>query len=184
MPELVRDLAAGGSVAVTRLFQFNFASGTKRFWDGIGPIDIAGNEWEGAADVISVSGMSWAEGIAASQVTFTLSGTTPELIEAAINSGIEAKRRPCSVYIQFLSARYTPLDSIIPVWAGRMDRPVFRGTVDSQQISMQAESLFVERIRAPWGLLTDTDQQARYPGDRGLVFMPSLINKTEDWLRG
>jgi hypothetical protein len=184
MPALVRELAAGGSVAVTRLFQFNFASGTKRYWDGLGPITIAGNVWEGAADLISVSGLEWAQGLAASQVTFTLAGTTPELIEAAINGDIEAKQRPCSVYLQFLNAAYDPLDDIIPIWAGRMDRPIFRGTVTSQQISLQAESLFVERIRAPWGLLTDTDQQARFPGDRGLEFMPSLINKTEDWLRG
>jgi hypothetical protein len=42
----------------------------------------------------------------------------------------------------------------------------------------------VDRVRAPWGLYSDTDQRARWPTDRGFEFVASLIWKTVSWLRG
>lgn len=184
MPETVREMAAGRAVKVARLFQFDFLSGTKRFWDGLGDLPAGGHTWQGAGDLISVSGLEWAEGLAAAQATFLLAATTPEIIQVALTAEIEAKNRPCAVMLQFLSERYVALDQPVGVWAGRMDRPIFKGDVRNQQINLTAETLFVDRIRAPWGLQTDTDQQARFPGDRGFEFMPTLINKDVDWLRG
>lgn len=184
MPETVREMAAGRAVAVARLFRFEFRSSTQRFWDGLNYITAGGQQWQGAGKLISVSGLEWAEGLGASQATFQLAGTTPELILAARNSKTEVKGRPCAVFLQFLSDRYVPLDQPVAVWAGIMDRIVFRGNVKQQVLSMNAETVFAERVRSPNGLLTDSDQQVRFPGDRGLEFPPSLINKTENWLRG
>ena len=65
-----------------------------------------------------------------------------------------------------------------------MDTVSLSAGLGRQSISLTAETLFVDRVRAPWGLQTDTDQQARWPGDRGFEFAPSLIFKTVNWLRG
>jgi hypothetical protein len=183
MPETVREMAAGNKVAVTRLFEFEFASKTGRYWDGFNTLSAGGFDWQGSAGIIGVSGLEWAEGLSASQATFTLSGTTPELVEAAINSEEEVTDRPCAVFIQFLSARYVPLDQPVAIWTGIMDRLVFKGDVKNQQLSLQAETLFVDRVRSPNGLLTDPDHQARWPGDLGMQFAPKLIHATVDWLR-
>lgn len=184
MPATVRELAAGRAVKVTRLFQFEFLSSTQRFWDGLNYLTAGGEQWQGAGKLISVSGLEWAEGLAASAATFTLAGTTPELIDAAIRGDTEVAERPCAIFLQFLSERYVALDDPVAVWAGTMDRMIFRGGVKTQTISLTAETLFVERNHASNGLLTDSDQQYRWPGDRALEFAPTLIHKTEDWLRG
>ena len=184
MPETVRELAAGRAVKVTRLFRFEFLSSTQRFWDGLNYLTAGGQQWQGAGKLISVTGLEWAEGLGASQATFTLSGSTSDLVNAAINSETEVNGRPCAVFLQFLSDRSVALDSPVGVWAGCMDRIVFKGDVNRQSLSMTAETLFVDRVRSPNGLLTDTDQQARWPGDRGLQKMPELIQKSVDWLRG
>lgn len=183
MPELVAELAAKKTVAVARLFEFKFLSATTRFWDGLGWLDAGGRRWQGSGNVISVSGLDQGEGLSASKATFSLSGTTPELLAAAVNSESEVTNRPCTVYIQFLSKRNVALDNPIPIWTGRMDAMEFSGDVRTQTINLNAEGLFVDRVRATHGLQTDTDQQARWPGDRGFEFMPSLVNKDVPWLR-
>lgn len=185
MPSTVAEMAAGRSVAVTRLFEFAFTSSTQRFWDGLGYLDTTdARRWQGAGKLIGVSGLEYAENLAAQPATFSLSGATPELVAAAIDGETEVKNRPVRVYLQFLTSRYVPLDAPIAIWAGRMDVLTFSGTATQQNLSLSAETLFVDRIRAPYGLQTDTDQQARYPGDLGMVFMPELKNKTTNWLRG
>lgn len=183
MPETVREIAAGTAVAVARLVRMDFTSRTVRFWDGVGYLTAGGEEWQGHGGLISISGMEQAEGLGASQATFTLDGTTPELLEAARTSDVEVKNRPIAVFLQFLSDRYVPLDQPVAVWAGRMDRMSASIGLKTQSLSLTAESLFVERIRAPWGLQTDSDQQARWPGDLGYSFMPSLRYKSVPWLR-
>lgn len=185
MPETVQEMASGNAVSVTRLFEFEFQSSTQRFWDGLNYLETGdGRRWQGAGKLISVSGLEYAENMAAQPASFSLSGATPELLAVAINADTEIKNRPCAVYLQFLSAKYTPLDDPIAIWVGRMDTLSFKGNLNNQTLTLNAETLFVERTRSPYGLLTDTDQQARWPGDLGLVFAASLKHKTTNWLRG
>ena len=52
---------------------------------------------------------------------------------------------------------------------------------DKRSISVDAESLFSLRSRPPFSQYTDTDQKARFPGDRGFEFVPGLVNKIVTW---
>lgn len=183
MPETVRELAAGRSVAVAQLFEFEFRSSTQRFWDGLNYLTAGSRQWQGAGKLISATGLEYASDMSASPATFTLSGATPELIAFAIASEFEVKERPCAVYIQFLSSRFAALDNPIAIWSGKMDQLSFKGDVKNQSLSLSAETLFVGRARSQNGLQTDRDQQARWPGDLGMSIMPKLKNKTVNWLR-
>lgn len=183
LPEVVQAMSEGQRLQVAALFRFDFLSKTVRFWDGVRPLTAGGFEWQGSGDVISVSGMEHARDMKASQVTFTLSGANTELISFAAGSQQEVVNRPCSVFLQFLTEAYAPLDNPIAVWSGNMDTLSFSVGGDSQQIQLTAESLWVTRIRAPYAYYTDRDQQARWPGDLAAVFMPTLRNKTVTWLR-
>ena len=116
--------------------------------------------------------------------TFKLSGVDDNLIAIAVNSASEVTGNPCTVYLQFLSSAGVPLDDPIAIWAGTMDTLTFQAGVKDQAITLTAETLFVDRVRAPFGLYSDTDQRARWPGDRGFEFVASLIFKTVNWLRG
>lgn len=183
LPSVVKELAAGNRVAAATLFEFEFASGTQRFTDRHGYLTVDGFDWLGVGQVLSVSGLEQSVGMSAPQATFTLSGVDAFLLNVAANGSTEATGRPCCVYIQFLTEAGAPLDSKIAIWSGLMDTVSMAAGLGRQAISLTAETLFVDRVRAPWGLQTDTDQQARWPGDRGFEFAPSLLFKTVNWLR-
>lgn len=183
LPELTRELAAKHRVQVGVLFEFEFLSETKRFWDGNRKITTGGRLWEASGKIISVSGIGGTARMNAQPVTFQLSGAPNDLLQVAINGAEEATGRPCAVYLQFLSAANAPLDDPVPLWAGTMDVPTFRADITERVISMGAENLFIDRIRAPYGYQTDPDQQARWPGDKGFEFAATLLHKTVNWLR-
>lgn len=184
MPETVAHLAEGGVVTAATLFEFEFLSQTLRFWDGVRSLTTAdARVWQGSGSVISASGLEHRPRMGAAPATFTMSGVQNELIQFAAGNQQEVVGRPCAVFIQFLSSDYTPLDNPVAIWAGNMETLRFRAGFGEQTISLTAETLFVKRIRAPYGFMTDRDQQVRYPGDTGMQFFPMLINKAVNWLR-
>lgn len=184
LPEVVSELAAGHRVACAVLFEFEFTSGTQRYWDGHGYLTADGQDWLGFGQMGSVSGLEQSRGMSAPQTTFKLSGVDDNLIAIAVNSASEVTGNPCTVFLQFLSSVGVSLDDPIAIWAGTMDTLTFQAGVKDQAITLTAETLFVDRVRAPWGLWTDTDQRARWPLDRGFEFVASLLFKTVNWLRG
>ena len=183
MPATVAHLAAGHRVNVAALFEFEFASSTQRFWDGLRWKTFDGDEWLGAGELISVSGLQQARGLEATPATFTLSGVDETLLSYAANSAAEVTNRRCAVYLHFMTEGGVPLDSKIAIWVGRMDVMRFTADVGRQSITLSAESLFSKRKRAPHGYQTDADQQVRWPGDTGFEFMAALRYKTTKWLR-
>lgn len=178
-------MAAGQRVGVAALFEFEFLSKTVRFWDGLRTLKTAdGREWNASGQLISASGLEQSRDLSAPQATFTLSGVDSELIAFAAGNEQQVTNRPMTVYLQFLSDRFECFDNPVAVWSGIMDRLSFRAGTGTQTITLAAETLFYKRIRAQYAYMTDRDQQARWPGDRGMEFMPTLRNKTVTWLRG
>ena len=184
LPETVSALAAGHRVSVATLFEFEFSSSTARFWDGIGYLTANGHDWLGFGEMCSVSGLEQSRGMGAQRTTFTLTAVDDNLIAIAVSSASEVTGNPCTVYLQFLSSAGVPLDSPVAIWAGTMDTLTFQAGVKDQAITLTAETLFVDRVRAPHGYYTDTDQRARWSGDRGFEFVASLLFKIVSWLRG
>lgn len=185
MPETVAELAGGLSVKAGILFQFEFLSQTMRFWDGLRDLTSHdGRVWQASGSVISVSGLEHRPNMGASPATFSMSGAQSELIQFAAGTQQEVVGRPCAVFVQFLSSHLVPLDNPVALWSGNMDTLSFRAGEGQQSITLTAESLFVNRIRAPYGFMTDRDQQTRFPGDTGMSLMPKLIHKSVTWLRG
>lgn len=184
LPTVVRAMAEGQRVSVATLFEFEFLTAPFRVWDGLRELEtLDGRKWWAGGSLISASGLEQSRNLSAPQATFTLSGVDDTLISYAAGNTQQVVGRPCTVFLQFLSAEHVPLENPIAIWAGNMDTMVFRAGGKEQQIVLTAETLFVKRIRAPYAYMTDRDQQARWPGDRGMEFMPSLINKTVNWLR-
>ncbi|WMT90979.1 hypothetical protein [Pelagibacterium sp. H642] len=178
-------MAEGQRVSVATLYEFQFRTAPFRTWDGLRELEtLDGRKWWASGSLISASGLEQSRNLSAPPATFTLSGVDNELITYAAGNTQEVTGQPCAVFIQFLQDAYTPLANPIAIWAGNMDTMAFRAGAKEQQITLTAETLMVNRIRAPYAYMTDADQQARWPGDRGMEFMPALINKTVNWLRG
>lgn len=184
LPGVTNYMAGRHRVPVATLFKFEGRTRTLRLWDGQRKfVTLDGNEWLASGQLISVSGLEQPRGMTAPQATFTLEGATDDMVNWAANAETEITNRPCAVYIQFLTERMKPLDNPIALWAGVMDTMNVSAGVKNQIITLTAEQLFVSRIRTPYGFMTDSDQQARWSGDRGLEFMPTLRNKKTKWLR-
>lgn len=180
----VAAAAAGRTVRVALLVEFDFADGVSRLHDGIGPVTTNdGRTFDGVGELGNVEGLEQALSGSAPQATFTLSGVSPAFIARAKDGADLVKGRIVSVMLQFMDVTTEAvLDTPVVVWTGIMNVMTYTATGPGQRsITVSAESPFSGRRRPAFALYTDRDQNARHPGDRGLEQVASLVNKTIRW---
>lgn len=182
----VEAYVAGRSIAGTILVFMDFVDAPRRWWPGFGSLVSGGQTWQGTGELISVDGLEQPMGTAAPQTTFMLSGVDSTIVTLARNSSGKVKGRRVVVYVQFFqldgTQAWVPLDSPAAVWSGKMDQMKYAAQgPSSRSVTVTAESLWVNRSRPPFGLYGNTDQIARFPGDRGLEQVSDLVNKTIRW---
>lgn len=179
----------GRSVNAALLVEMRFEGETRRWWQGFGPLESGGKTWQGLGHLISVDGLQSAVGTVAPSTTFTLSGVDPEIVALAREGSARVKGRKALVYIQFFEVdpsdgrkSWGTLDDPSVIWSGRMDQLRFVADGPSARtITLTAESIWADRNRPPFGLYTYEDQQARFPGDKGLSQVADLVTKQIRW---
>lgn len=171
---------AGRSIAAVPLVFFDFLSQPMYLWQGHGQLVAGGQTWAGTGDLGTLDGVNSAISDAAQAVTFTLSGVTPAIQGLALSAQSRVRGRTIIVYVQFFDAtQMTALGDLLSVWSGVMDVMTFAAQGPaSRSITLTAEGDNADRRRPRFGLLTDADQQARYPGDTALRFRPAMRFKT------
>jgi hypothetical protein len=138
--------------------------------------------WSGLGQLGSISGIEAAIGGNAPNVTFTLSGVDPALTSEVLDSSDNVRGRDVTVYLQMMTEAGLPADDPYVIWVGVMDLIKIKATGTSlRTITLTAETLFTRRGLAPFGYLSDNDQQALYPGDRGLERIPLMPTKQVIW---
>lgn len=185
LSETAAAVAAGARIRAARLLKFEFQSSTQYLWEGVGRLQADGHEWIGFGQLGGMEGLEQARSGDAPMATFWLSGVDPTFVTYAAGSQAEIKNRPVTVYLQFFDENLAVLDAPYAFYVGLMD--VMRFSADGprgRKIAVTAETAFVDGASAPYGYLTDVDQKARFPGDRGLEYVASLRAKTVNWLRG
>lgn len=164
------------------LVRFDFAEGPMHLWDGVGVLDFEGVSWTGAGQMASVSPMSLAEDDVAKKLEFALSGVTPEIVAKAEDAE-SVRGRDVWVWGLPLSA-----ETLQPI-GGRqflthmlMDSVGYsaKGPAD-RSIKLVCETVWTARNSASFAMWSDRDQQARFPGDRGFEFVPTLTSKRSFW---
>lgn len=189
-PQTVAAKLSGRSVGAALLVFMDFRDTPRRWWPGFGNLEAGGHTWQGTGEFITVSGLEQTIGTGAPKATFQLSGIDPTLVTLARQASDRVKDRRVTVYIQFFDITPTDagvqpwsnLDQPFAVWTGIMDQMTYAANGPSERsITVTAESLWTNRRRPPYGLWTDRDQNARYPGDRGLEQVVSLVTKTIRW---
>jgi hypothetical protein len=168
----------------------DFRDTPRRWWPGFGDLVAGGFTWQGTGEFLSLSGLDQPFGTVAPKVTFQLSGIDPTLVTLARQAADRVKDRRVTVFIQFFDVSpdnagvqpWATLDAPYVVWSGIMDQMTYVAEGPSQRaISLTAESLWTKRRRPAYGLYTDRDQNARFPGDRGLEQVVDLVTKTIRW---
>lgn len=193
-PETVRAQALGQQVVCALFVTFGFKGPVPlRVWEGDGPLDRGGHTWRGMGHrqdktgnpLQSIDGLEQAVSGTAPQLTLTLSGVDPTVVKAAKADTDEIEGRPLTIEIGFFDATkpgLVPLDGLMPLGTWFMQKPSFVATGPAlRTITLPCETLFAQRSRAPFGMLTDRDQQRRFPGDKALEFVPQMVDRTATW---
>lgn len=195
--EAVRAQAQGQHVIAALFVTFDFLSGPLWVWEGDGPLDREGVTWRGIGTRVdndgsplqSIDGLEEAVNGSAPQLTLTLSGIDATVTAAASQDAAagEIEGRDLTIKIGFFDATLpglVELDALMTLGVWTMQKPSFTATGPmTRTITLPCETQFVQRSRAPFGLLTDRDQQRRYPGDLGCQFPPSLVDREVAWPR-
>lgn len=197
LPSAVAAQIAGMLVGNDLFVTFDFKSGPMRVWEGDGNISRGGFDWFGMGQRVdgsgnplqSIEGLEMAANGTAPQLNLTLSGVDATVVAAAKSDDPdEIEGRDLTIQIGFWDATLPwallPLDNLLTLGVWTMQKPSFTATGPTlRTISLPCETLFAQRSRAPFGLLTDRDQQRRFPGDLGCQFPPSLVDRDVSWPR-
>lgn len=185
-PDQIAVLSAT-TVRCDFLVAFEFASGTKRAWNGNTELTIGGAVYQPMFGTGQIEGLGYTnEGTASDSVTLTLSGLPGDRIDilsAALADSGEVAQRMVTIALQLFDNNWQPVGAPINLFRGFMQRPKVSRTAmqdgegSTQSISLVAENIFYGRARPANGRNTDRDQQSRSPGDRFFGFVAALVQK-------
>lgn len=174
---VVGDLLAGKVLRRSWLVRLDFASGTQRYWLGGGRLYAGSEFWEGLGDLVSLSDIDLSPGTSQDAVTLTLSGVSTAALYALTNHATEVRGRRVVLYQQWFDEALQPIGEPYARWAGTGDKLSGRRTADKATITLVCESILVAKYLPAYGMYTDHDQQALYPGDKGLEHMAQNEDK-------
>ena len=189
------EVLRSGQIAQAVLVHMDFQGAPKRWWTGFGDLEVAGQTWQGLGDLISISPISSTYQVSAEQVTFELAAT-PEMLGLALAAKARVRERAVTIYLQlFANARMAaftagggelmtgdPIGSPMALYSGLMMRMPWSASGSAERrIRLECEGLFFRRNAPPRGRWTDSDQKARYPGDRGFERLPLYVNFETGW---
>ncbi|RJE87954.1 hypothetical protein [Paracoccus onubensis] len=184
-----------GRVGQAALVFMDFLDAPKRWWSGYGDLPVGGFTWQGLGDLVSISPIDTSYSISVKKVTFELAATS-EMLSLALAAKSRVRDRAVTISLQLFAMedvavgqddiqRGQPIGSPFSLFNGTMQKmPWSASGPDERTIRLECVGLFFRRNAAPLGRWTDTDQKARYPGDRGLERLPIYANDYETRWRG
>lgn len=136
-------------------------------WRGQGSVTTNdGREWEGLGTFGDISGLNFGYESATDPIVMTLSGLNNELAQAARDQESQMRGRTVSVYVLLFDSDWRPVDMPYLCQIAIIDRVSLKYSDDSYVLELTAEPLFASKHLPALNLVTDADQQSRYPGDK------------------
>jgi hypothetical protein len=136
---------------------------------------------------IDIADVSESENGGADKVTLSVSIVSQAMLAVALGSLDTYRGRKVRLYVQFFDETFQPVGSPVHYWTGRMEPArVVREVGDEGsmgRIEFPCNRAGIPRARATDGLrLSDAQQQAAYPGDKGYEYITTLVEKPATWL--
>lgn len=148
------------------------------FHTGVGTLTWDGNDYLGVGGFGKISNIQEDLDTGSHGMTLALSGVDTDNISIALNTYYQG--RLAIIYLAFLNEDFQLAIDPMILFQGRMDNMVF-------DIGKEAEiQLNVESPEADWdkpavSRYNNADQQARFPGDKGLEFVEQSVRKEITW---
>jgi hypothetical protein len=163
------------------LAELDFVSGAKRLWSGVGNFIWNGFTWEGTGDLGRVSSIEETMELRAAGMALQLAGVDADDLTEVIAEPIQGRR--ARVYFGFRDINYQLVSNPVVIFDGRMDTVEIIDGGPSATITMMVESRLRDLERARVRRYTQAEQQNRFPGDKGLEYVPSLQEIDIPWGR-
>ena len=161
------------------LFVAEFDSGTVRMWSGIGSITWDGNEYIGGGDLLSWSGITETMGLDANGTSVILSGIPSDLLSVALQEDYQGRNG--QIYLAILDDQGEIVADPITCFDGQLD--IMQGEEEGEtatiEVKLESALALFSTSNPRW--LSNTSQQALYPGDRGLQFIAALETLEIRW---
>lgn len=179
---------ASGVRGVAWLVDLAFTSGTLYYTTAPMDVTVGATTYTGGK-AVDVSALSESEN--ANAETLTLGFTVDVAVLALVLGNVEAYRgRPASLWLQLFDETFQPAGAPVKRWAGVMNkvqvsrqRSDAAGGPSTGRIELQCARAGMARARNAQGLrLSHAQQLQRYPGDMGLQYVQTLIEKPSLWL--
>jgi len=169
-------------VRIAFLIKFDFASGIKTYWPGIGDFTSGGYTWEGRKVILTIDPGAPSVDGAAEPFYIGVNGINEEYFAKVTGDENEWMNRRIGLYLQFFDDTWQPSDDPISIRQGRMTGMKMGGTgTSSSSLMVNCEGSLVARGHPPLTFLSVEEQQRRYPGDKSAEFLPILQDKTVYW---
>lgn len=170
--------ASVGNPGFILLVELDFQGGPVRAHSGVGDFEWNGNTFTGVGTLGKVSEIEEGKEMQAYGLQLQLSGIPSELLSISLNGGYRG--RSASLWVAFLDDNHQLINDPVGPFSGTMN------TMDGElgetaTITLSVESRLVDWERPRIRRYNDGDQQAVYPGDLGLEFVPQMVEKELIW---
>lgn len=183
--EADREFLRRPHIARAWFAELQLPSGTWRLHNGVGRQTVGGLEWRGVSDpagqqLVSLSAVSDPRFGQAAKVEIVLSGVNVDFIRSVKDQAREIEGAPADLY-------WCAFDQETQeVWPSGLKR-LFPGYLSSPRrassgigvrtVSFTIETLWQSQNYPFGGRWTPSDQERRYPGDKGLNFVGVKVNE-------
>lgn len=188
-PEELARLEAG-AVGCVWLVELEFTSQTYRFTSFNVPLTIGGHEYQALGVLAGVSDITESQDTDTQTLTLTLSVPDQAVLSLVLGNVEGYRGRTARVSLLLLDEAFRPVGQPRERFRGEMepvrvqrDQPTAQSTSVGGRIELPVSRVGLSRARNADGLrLTDEQQRLLYPGDRGLEYVRSLIERPALWL--
>lgn len=192
---VVLDANAAARIATTvrgvaALVDLDFTSGTIRYTSSPIKITVDGNMYTAYGNLVDIGTMTESESNSAEKMTLKFTVVNNAMLALCLGNIDNYRGKAVRIYFQLMTDRFVPDGAPVRRWSGYMDKvQVTRqrsdpdGGASSGKIEIVCSRAGMARARNYQGRrLTNTQQQQRYPGDRGLEYLQALIEQPARWL--
>jgi len=182
-----RGLTAGAisasqanNVGVLVLVEMLLDSGAVRVCNAAQDFSWNGYTWQALGQLGRVQPVRESEGGQVTGLQFELSSIPSTLLASALTENYQG--RVVNVYIGFLALpQHQVITSPVIEWSGTLDVMTVQDDGQTGSIIITAENAMYDFARTVALNWSDSEQQAVYPGDLGMQFVPQMALKQLIW---
>ena len=153
-----------------------------RIWTGYGEFTIAGQQYLGLGNLISISSIQETAETKASGLNIVATGIDGSVVASALNETQQGV--VVNVYFGVLTTSDNAqaiVDEPYQIFSGFVDTVNITETGNTASIAFDIESKLISLERALNFRYTDQDQKHFFPNDKGLEFVDDLQDKEIIW---